>query len=153
MYWIYHIWKVSSYCLSYNVSTRWSINKDSFYCNQINNLRTQEKNYIITYSVLYITTQAFFIGLCPLVSIIQWYYALQHRIAASCSTAHSTLVLWKLPVALNLVDWILKTVVQLLVATKYNCAHANTFPRRGTILILTTLPLRLRYWNLKHKQT
>ena len=103
-----------------NISTRWSINKDSFNCNQINNLITQATSFIITCSVLYITTQALYIGLYPFILIVQWYYALQCHIAASYSSAHSMLVLWQLPVALHLVHWVRKTVVQLPVAMYYN---------------------------------
>ena len=47
------------------------------------------------------------------------------------------LVLWKLPVALHLVYWVFRTVVQLPVAMYYNFTHANTFPGHVTILILT----------------
>ena len=92
-------------------------------------------------------------GLYPLVPIVQWYYALQHRIAASCSTVHSTLVLWQLPVALHLLHWVLRTVVQLPVATYYNCTHANTFPGYGTTIILTTLPPQIALLAQSETQT
>ena len=82
--------------------------------------------------VPYITTQALYIGLYTLVPIVQWYYALQHYSAASCSTAYSTLILWHLPVALCIVCWVLRTVVQLPVAMYYNCNHANNFSGHGT---------------------
>ena len=137
-----HHWKVSSHYLSLNISTKLSINKDLFNWKDINQVTTQAMNCTIHCSVLYITTQALYLGLYPLVPIVQWYYELQHHIAASCSTVHSPLVVWQLPVMLYLVYWLWRTVVQLPVAIYYNCTHANTFPGHGTTLILTTLPLQ-----------
>ena len=109
-----------------------SLNKDWLNCSLTNKVIIQTTNYPKNCSVPYVTTQAFYIGLYHLVPIVQWYYALQHRIAATCSTVHSTLVLWQLPIALNLVHWVRRAVVQLFVATYYNCTHAKTFPGHGT---------------------
>ena len=125
-------WKVSSHSLSLNILIKLSLNKDLFNCKDTNKVTTQTTNYQTSCSVPYITTQALYVGLYPLVPIVQWYYALQHHIVASCSTAHSILVLWQLPVALHLVHWVCRTVVQLPVAMYYNCTHANTFPGHGT---------------------
>ena len=132
--------KVSSHSLSLNILTKLSLNKDRFNCNLINKVIIQTTNYPTSCSALNIITQALYVGLYPLVPIVQWYYALQHHIAASCSTAYSTLVLWQLPVALNLVHWGRRTVVQLPVAMYYNCTYGNTFLGHGTTYILTWWP-------------
>ena len=71
---------------------------------------TQATNYTFTCSVLYITMQGLYVGLYPLVAIVQWYNALYHQSATFCNTVHSILVLWQLPVALHIVHWVYRTV-------------------------------------------
>ena len=69
-----------------------------------------------------------------------------HLNTAFYSTLISKLKLWQLLIALHIVYWFYKTVVQLSVAMHYNSTHTSIFPGYATKqLYYTTLPPQIVY--------